>query len=105
MGPGRSGELRTEPGGGASVLTEHQKEFLRQIPATVERAIADCRFYLCHATPSEPLFAYCPPGLGSLGSGVEARGRGRAAGRTHALANPAHCWGASSRQSRQLGTT
>jgi putative phosphoesterase len=43
-----------------SVLDERQKEFLRNLPCTAVRTIDGCRFFLCHATPTEPLFKYCP---------------------------------------------
>lgn len=42
-------------------LPDDDKRFLRDLPlkASVERD--GRRFFLCHATPSDPLFAYCPP--------------------------------------------
>jgi protein phosphatase len=43
-----------------SVLDVEQKEFLRMLPPTAVRTIGCCRFFLCHATPREPLFKYCP---------------------------------------------
>jgi putative phosphoesterase len=42
-----------------SVLTPKQKQFLRSLPLQAETRRGDTRFYLCHATPSEPLFGYC----------------------------------------------
>jgi protein phosphatase len=45
----------TEP-----ILSPDQRAFLRSLPRTAERTIEGCRFLLCHATPSEPLFRYCP---------------------------------------------
>jgi protein phosphatase len=45
----------TEP-----LLSLDQRAFLRSLPRTAERAIDGCRFYLCHATPTEPLFTYWP---------------------------------------------
>jgi putative phosphoesterase len=43
-----------------SVLDTGQKAFLRDLPRTVVRTIDGYRFFLCHATPEEPLFKYCP---------------------------------------------
>ena len=43
-----------------SVLNAEQKEFLRNLPRTAVRTIDGCRFFLCHATPTDPLFKYCP---------------------------------------------
>lgn len=45
-----------------SVLTFSQKHFLRQLPLHIETERAGARFYLCHATPSDPLFGYCEAG-------------------------------------------
>ncbi|HMD71734.1 MAG TPA: metallophosphoesterase family protein [Bryobacteraceae bacterium] len=45
----------TEP-----LLSLDRRAFLRSLPRAAERAIDGCRFYLCHATPTEPLFTYCP---------------------------------------------
>jgi protein phosphatase len=42
-----------------SVLDERQKEFLRNLPRTAAHTIDGRRFFLCHATPTEPLFKYC----------------------------------------------
>lgn len=44
-----------------SVLSDSQKRFLRDIPVTAERDVDGVAVALCHATPSDPLFAYCPP--------------------------------------------
>src|ERR1035441_290125 len=43
-----------------SVLNPAQKQFLRELPLRVEREIDGVRVTCCHATPSDPLFAYCP---------------------------------------------
>jgi len=43
-----------------SVLNEEQKQYLRQLPIKLELKRQDTRFYLCHAKPSDPLYAYCP---------------------------------------------
>lgn len=45
----------TEP-----LLSEDRKAFLRSLPRTAVRTIDGRRFFLCHATPAEPLFRYCP---------------------------------------------
>jgi putative phosphoesterase len=42
-----------------SVLSFGQKHFLRSLPLQVELDRQGTRFYLCHATPSDPLFGYC----------------------------------------------
>ncbi len=43
-----------------SVLSEDQKAYLRQLPSSVRREVGGRRFFLCHATPSDPLFRYGP---------------------------------------------
>src|ERR1017187_3173462 len=45
----------TEP-----LLNADRRAFLRSLPRTAARTIDGCRFFLCHATPTEPLFQYCP---------------------------------------------
>jgi len=42
-----------------SVLSVRDKQFLRLLPLQVELRRDNTRFYLCHATPSDPLFGYC----------------------------------------------
>jgi len=42
-------------------LSDDDKRFLRDLPLTVSLERDQQRFFLCHATPSDPLFAYCPP--------------------------------------------
>jgi protein phosphatase len=44
----------TEP-----LLDADQRAFLRNLPRTAARTIDGYRFFLCHATPTEPLFQYC----------------------------------------------
>jgi putative phosphoesterase len=44
-----------------SALTEAEKKYLASLPLSVTSEICGSRFYLCHATPSDPLFAYSPP--------------------------------------------
>ena len=43
------------------VLSEDDKRFLRELPLTASVERDGQRVFLCHATPSDPLFAYCPP--------------------------------------------
>jgi len=45
-----------------SVLSDSQKQFLRDLPLTAERDLEGVRVSLCHAAPSDPLFVYCLPG-------------------------------------------
>jgi putative phosphoesterase len=42
-------------------LPDHDKRFLRDLPLTASVERDGQRLFLCHATPSDPLFAYCPP--------------------------------------------
>ena len=44
-----------------SVLSEAHKEFLRKLPLRMYREVDGVRVALCHAIPSDPLFAYCLP--------------------------------------------
>ena len=43
------------------VLSDDDKRFLRDLPLTASVVRDGQRVFLCHATPSDPLFAYCPP--------------------------------------------
>ena len=43
-------------------LTDDDKQYLRELPLTASIAREGHRFFLCHATPMDPLLAYCPPG-------------------------------------------
>jgi len=45
----------TEP-----LLNADRRAFLSSLLRTAARTIDGCRFFLCHATPTEPLFQYCP---------------------------------------------
>ena len=45
----------------SSVLSGAQKQFLRELPLRAERKVDGVRFFACHATPSDPLYEYCPP--------------------------------------------
>lgn len=44
-----------------AILSDADKTYLRHLPLTESVVRDGRRFYLCHATPSDPLFAYCPP--------------------------------------------
>jgi putative phosphoesterase len=44
----------------ASQLTSGHKAYLAQLPVTVEHTLDDASFTLCHAAPSDPLYAYVP---------------------------------------------
>jgi len=44
-----------------AALGPEQKAWLASLPLTVERTIDGARFLLCHAVPSDPLYAYCRP--------------------------------------------
>lgn len=41
-----------------SALTEEQREFLRRLPLMAGRDVDGVRFFLCHATPANPLHEY-----------------------------------------------
>jgi protein phosphatase len=43
-------------------LNQEQRDYLARLPLLAERTVAGCRFVLCHAVPSEPLYTYCPEG-------------------------------------------
>jgi protein phosphatase len=42
----------------AKVLSEGSKHYLEKLPLSIERRLREHTFYLCHATPSDPLFGY-----------------------------------------------
>ena len=44
-----------------SVLSDAQKQFLRDLPLTKTCAVEGMSVVFCHAVPSDPLFAYCLP--------------------------------------------
>lgn len=44
-----------------AVLDEPQKSYLRSLPVTASRFVDGRRFFLCHATPTDPLFRYLSP--------------------------------------------
>jgi protein phosphatase len=41
-----------------NVLSADAKRYLERLPLTIERRLGEHTFYLCHATPSDPLFGY-----------------------------------------------
>jgi putative phosphoesterase len=43
-----------------SILSDEQLEFLRRLPLMAGRDIDGVRFFLCHATPADPLHEYRP---------------------------------------------
>jgi protein phosphatase len=43
----------------AASLTVADKQLLRELPLRIEIEVKGCRFLLCHAIPSDPLFGYC----------------------------------------------
>ncbi len=45
----------------ASVLNEDEMAYLERLPLSVVRQQGSHTFYLCHATPSDPLFGYKDP--------------------------------------------
>jgi protein phosphatase len=44
-----------------SVLSQAQKQFLRELPLKADLDIGGLRVALCHAVPSDPMYAYCLP--------------------------------------------
>ena len=44
-----------------AMLTEKEKRYLRLLPLSICSETHGFRFYLCHATPTDPLFGYCSP--------------------------------------------
>lgn len=44
-----------------SKLSVKDKEYLRDLPLQLGLQVGHTRFWLCHAAPSDPLYAYCPP--------------------------------------------
>ncbi|MGD0772228.1 MAG: metallophosphoesterase family protein [Candidatus Solibacter sp.] len=51
----RAMQSYTEP-----LLDADRRAFLHGLPRTAARTVGGHRFFLCHATPAEPLFRYCP---------------------------------------------
>jgi protein phosphatase len=56
----------TEP-----LLSVDQRAFLRGLPQTAARTVDGYRFFLCHATPTEPLFKYCPAEFAQWASEIQ----------------------------------
>jgi protein phosphatase len=46
----------------SSVLSVADKQFLRNLPTRACRQVDGQALFLCHATPSDPLYEYRPPG-------------------------------------------
>lgn len=42
-----------------SLLNAEQKSYLRSLPTGMDFMRGETNFYLCHATPSDPLYGYC----------------------------------------------
>jgi putative phosphoesterase len=42
------------------VLSADDKQYLADLPLTLEHALQGVKFFLCHATPADPLFGYRP---------------------------------------------
>jgi protein phosphatase len=45
----------------AGALSGRHKAYLRSLPLTASRSSGGTDFFLCHATPEDPLYDYCPP--------------------------------------------
>jgi putative phosphoesterase len=55
-----------------SILSAADKQFLRDLPISAWREVDGQRFFLCHATPSDPLYEYRPPDSPLWGQDEEA---------------------------------
>jgi protein phosphatase len=44
-----------------AAIGEPERAFLRGLPLTITTESHGHHFHLCHAAPTDPLFAYCPP--------------------------------------------
>lgn len=53
------------------VCTNDELRFLRNLPIRSETTVDATRFYLVHATPTDPLFGYCPEDSGQWEKEVE----------------------------------
>jgi putative phosphoesterase len=53
------------------VCSEDELQFLRGLPRFQQRVLNSTSFYVVHATPSDPLFAYCPEGSANWAPEVE----------------------------------
>jgi protein phosphatase len=45
----------------ASILSTDEKKYLRNLPLRTTASVGHSVCEICHATPSEPLYGYCPP--------------------------------------------
>lgn len=67
-----------------NLLSEHERYYLRTLPLSINTEVHGHRFYLCHAVPTDPLFAYCPPESPRWDAEVHAVGSGSLlVGHTH----------------------
>ena len=53
------------------ICSEDELQFLRGLPRSQQKVVDTTRFYVVHATPSDPLFAYCPESSAAWTSEVE----------------------------------
>jgi len=53
------------------ICPEDELKFLRGLPKSQQKVVGTTRFYVVHATPSDPLFAYCPENSTNWTSEVE----------------------------------
>jgi putative phosphoesterase len=44
-----------------ALISEEEREYLRNLPLCLRTEVPGDRFHLCHATPTDSLFAYRPP--------------------------------------------
>jgi putative phosphoesterase len=44
-----------------ALISEEERGYLRNLPLCIRTEALGHQFHLCHATPTDPLFAYCPP--------------------------------------------
>jgi protein phosphatase len=56
----------------AKILSEDSKRYLERLPLSIERRLREHTFYLCHATPSDPLFGYLDKDSAQWNTEVEA---------------------------------
>ncbi len=60
----------------SSVLSTESKRYLGRLPLSVERRLGAHTFYLCHATPSDPLFGYLDKDASEWDAEVASTGAG-----------------------------
>jgi len=56
------------------ICSEDELQFLRGLARSQQKVVGTTRFYVVHATPSDPLFAYCPENSANWTSEVEGIG-------------------------------